>query len=502
MQLESGYNDVEACDSPAAKSPRPRVLLIAYVFPPVGGAGVQRVTKFVKYLPTCGWDVSVLTVANPSVPLQDTSLNQDIPPETKIYRARTWEPGYGLKSAVVAPSRPGNQRTLLGRGKRWLASLGRSAANTLLQPDPQVLWRPRALAEGLRILRAERHDVILASGPPFSSLLLAAALARRSGLPFVLDYRDEWDLSNQYWESKRLGPWSLAVQKGMQNSVLRHARAVVATTEASADSLREHCRQANGKARVACIYNGFDRDDFTELVTRRTKGARASEANSETVAESGQAIREVCERPPHATGTFRLTYVGTLWTLTTMAPVAQAIRVMLDQFPEGARSFRLVAAGRKVADEQRMVDQLGQETGVVEEHPYVSHREAVQLMGEASELLVLLSDLPGVGRVLPAKVFEYLATGIPILAVAPRGELWRVLENFPHVRLFEPCQTVEIAGYLERRIRGEMLPPVNVREQVWESGYDRQAQAGQLARLLEEVTKPVAEVESVEKGVR
>src|SRR5690606_26062458 len=110
-------------------------------------------------------------------------------------------------------------------------------------------------------LRSGTYDAILASGPPFSSFLLAASLARRSRLPLVLDYRDEWDISNQYWENKRLGPWTLALQRRMQHSVLRAAHAVVATTEASAASLREHCGQSGSRAIVECIFNGFDRED-------------------------------------------------------------------------------------------------------------------------------------------------------------------------------------------------------------------------------------------------
>src|SRR5436309_676692 len=79
-----------------------RVLFVAYQFPPVGGAGVQRITKFVKYLPYHGWRASVLTVANPSVPVMDDSLSADIPPGTIVRRAQTLEPGYALKAVVSA----------------------------------------------------------------------------------------------------------------------------------------------------------------------------------------------------------------------------------------------------------------------------------------------------------------------------------------------------------------------------------------------------------------
>ena len=80
---------------------RRRALFIAYTFPPVGGAGVQRTTKFVKYLPQFGWDATVLTAGNPSVPVRDESLCRDIPPSTHVVRARTFEPSYAAKRSLT-----------------------------------------------------------------------------------------------------------------------------------------------------------------------------------------------------------------------------------------------------------------------------------------------------------------------------------------------------------------------------------------------------------------
>src|SRR5438477_7051868 len=82
-----------------------RVLFVSYPFPPVGGAGVQRTTKFVKYLAEFGWLPSVLTVANPSVPAWDQSLVKDVPANVMVRRARTWEPAYAAKIAI-SPGRP------------------------------------------------------------------------------------------------------------------------------------------------------------------------------------------------------------------------------------------------------------------------------------------------------------------------------------------------------------------------------------------------------------
>ena len=79
---------------------RQRALVVAYAFPPVGGAGVQRVSKLAKYLPLHGFTPQVLTVANPSVPLTDESLARDLPADLEIIRARSLEPGYAAKKVA------------------------------------------------------------------------------------------------------------------------------------------------------------------------------------------------------------------------------------------------------------------------------------------------------------------------------------------------------------------------------------------------------------------
>src|SRR5947209_2799307 len=126
------------CEAPPlARAPaRPRtacrrVLFISYPFPPVGGAGVQRTVKFVKYLAEHGWQASVLTVANPSVPVLDHSLAAEVPPETIVCRARTLEPAYRVK-ATVAESDGGGRRP--GAPGRLARGLARRFAKGLLQP--------------------------------------------------------------------------------------------------------------------------------------------------------------------------------------------------------------------------------------------------------------------------------------------------------------------------------------------------------------------------------
>jgi glycosyltransferase involved in cell wall biosynthesis len=272
-----------ASESPSAAlvadvSRAPRVLFISYQFPPVGGAGVQRPAKFVKYLREFGWEVTVLTPSNPSVPVFDKSLCADLPADLAIVKSRTWEPAYAAKQnlAVNRAAAGGIFQKVRGLA---LAPV-RALAGALLQPDPQVLWLPGAFLAASRLLQKAPHDVIFATAPPYSDLALGALLKKRFGLPLVVDYRDEWDLSSQYLEHSRSDRWTRFVQERMQSWVLRSADAVVATTRLSAERLLERAREARSSAVTRCIYNGFDDDDFELESCLQAAPTRPAEAGT------------------------------------------------------------------------------------------------------------------------------------------------------------------------------------------------------------------------------
>jgi glycosyltransferase involved in cell wall biosynthesis len=431
-----------------------RVLFVSYVFPPVGGAGVQRTTKFVKYLPGLGWMPSVLTVANPSVPAWDESLVGDIGEDVIVRRARTLEPSYAVKSTVSANEAKGVAKK---RGmKAAVKGAVRGAVKLVLQPDPQVLWAPAALAEGKRLLAEIPHDVILVSGPPFSSFLVGAKLSNWAGIPLVLDYRDEWDISNTYLENKKLDRGSLWLQKKMQWYAMRTASAVVATTQSSARALAKIRDACGSKARVECIYNGYDPLDFP------TTPARAAAGRDK----------------------FRLAYVGTLWNLTSIAPVVEAVELLATRAPDLAKKLELVVVGRRTEQQQTILARLRHSPCSLVEHPYLPHDEALQLVRGADALCVLLSDVAGAERVVPAKIFEYMAAKRTILGVAPRGEMWDLLRDHPAAHLHEPRDVQGIAASLEHDLKS--LGHGNS-EPAWDfdaTQHSRPAEAAQLARLL------------------
>jgi glycosyltransferase involved in cell wall biosynthesis len=425
-----------------------RALFIAYTFPPVGGAGVQRTTKFVKYLPQFGWAATVLTVSNPSVPLRDESLCRDVPSSTRLVRARTFEPSYATKVALTSCAGPGGGLNVMKRTFRR-AMLG------LMQPDPQVLWNPAAFFSGLLTLAKTRHDVIIASAPPFSSLLLGAALSRATNVPLVLDYRDEWDVSNTHWENRRLRGPSVAIQAAMERYALRCARAVVATSPRSAAALRALCRTARSSAPVTHILNGFDADDFN---IAPAAGRRES------------------------SDTFRLVYTGTLYNLMSPEPLVEAIEALAAERPDLAGRMELVFAGRHAPEQRARLSRL-RRVCQLRTVDYLSHPDAIALMDSADALLLLLSDAAGADRIIPAKLFEYMASRKLILAVAPRGDVWELLHSHPAAFAFEPRDVDGIRRWLARAIERGVRMPDGVPFDP--TPFSRRCQAQRLASLLD-----------------
>ncbi|MCA8982509.1 MAG: glycosyltransferase [Planctomycetaceae bacterium] len=441
-----------------------RVLFVAYQFPPAGGIGVHRVVKFVKYLPEFGWESSVLTVSNPSVPLTDNSHAADIPATTHVLRARTWEPGYHWKkkvSASHAPAQGKNPESMLKR-------LARTTANMLFQPDMQILWAPAAIAAGKKLLRKQRHDAIIATAPPFSSFYVGEQLARYAKLPLILDYRDEWGISNNYWENKQQDPLSRWIQTRMQARILRHADAALATTPSSCASIQQAADQAGATTRCEYIYNGYDPDDF---ILQGDSG--------------GQLVRQ-----DYGNGLdkFRLAYAGTLWNLNSIEPLVQGLERLGERSPRLLERVEFIVAGRRTAEQEQLLDRLAPLSCTCVRLPFIPHDEAVRLMQTSDCLALLNSNVPGAERIVNGKIFEYLASRKPFLLISPRGDMWELTADCPYALPCEPARPAEIAQGLadlveQHRLGLQPLPPD------WNpSRHERRHRAAQLAQLLQTVT--------------
>ena len=444
-------------------APRKRVLFVAYLFPPVGGVGVHRATKFVKYLPEFGWDCSVLTASNPSAPLFDESLLKNIPADTIIRKAKTYEPGYAMKSLVSASNGTAQKSGLKSAILGGVKSVARTMSNFVLQPDAQILWRPQAMREGLKLLREIPHDAIIATGPPFSSFLVGAALAKKTGVPLMLDYRDEWSISNAYWENKQQGRVANWIQTRMQRRAVLASQSLLATTPSSAEAVAEFARQVGSSAPATHIYNGFDPDDFA----------------------SHDAAPIVKKDYGRGTGLYRMSFIGTLWNLNSITPLVEGICQLAAENPQLVSHLELVCAGRKTADQEAHLDRLNGLPCHVVRLPFVEHSEAVQLMRASDALLMLNTDLPETKRIINAKTFEYMAARRPVFVVAPEGDVWDILRDLPGTVLCAPSNVGAITERLGLEIERHRCG-VHHNDAHWNiERFERRYLAGELAHLLD-----------------
>jgi glycosyltransferase involved in cell wall biosynthesis len=422
-----------------------RALVVSYAFPPVGGAGVQRVLKLVKYLPRHAITPTVLTVDNASVPLFDRSLDRDVPPEVTVLRAPTLEPGYALKRAAWDASAQ-TKPALGARLKQRLVQL----VKLLLFPDPQVLWQPgaqRALFK--RLFGGVPDDVVIISGPPFSQFLLAPLARMRQGTALILDYRDEWSTLNDSYEMAGRGTARAAAL--LEAKLLGFAHAVITATEAFRIELLRRFRFLD-PARVHTIPNGYDPEDFPPLA------------------------------PPPAGDRFVLTYAGTIFRLTSAQGLIRGLQLFHEREPELARRLEVRFLGRVVETEQRHFA-LGERIGV-RRLGYVEHARVLEELAQSHATLCILDDVPGTERIYPAKIFELMQLGRHCLTLAPEGALADLVRRHRLGKVVPPRDAERICAELSRMLRAFAAGSVPAVSPVDVERYDRRRQAGQFAEIF------------------
>jgi glycosyltransferase involved in cell wall biosynthesis len=432
-----------------------RALLVSYVFPPVGGAGVGRTLKLAKYLPAAGVRPSVLTCANPSVPVFDESLMRDVDPDMEIVRARTLEPGYGLKKATWeseggGPKKRGGMRSLIGMA----GGLARAA----LVPDPQILWQPHAqVVLGQRLAGPRRDDVVFISGPPFSQFLLAPLARARRPTAVVLDYRDDWATYRSTYEM--MGRASAVVGAALERGLVRAAHAITTATEEFRDRLLSDFPFLD-RARVYAIPNGYDPDDYPPLA----------------------------DRPAPPTDRFVVTYAGTLFKLTSPQGLLGALRRLHRDDPDLARLLEVRFIGRIVDTEAAHFE--GTEALGVVQRGYLDKDEVVRELAASHMVLCLLDEVPGAEKIYPAKIFELMYLRRPCLTLAPPGALADLCRRHRLGTVIAPRDEEAIAAHLAAALRrfraGEpaaAVDPVDIER------YHRRAQAAQFAAVFEQAVR-------------
>lgn len=367
-----------------------RVLIIAYAFPPIGGVGVLRVVKFVKYLPQFGWEPIILTVDRGADFVYDESLSETLPTALQVYRARSWEPLDVTKAKraadrLSAPSSPAGGRNRLKNSLKALYF-------ALRVPDDKLGWLPFAIQAGKQILQEQPIDLIFATAPPYTNLLVGRALKKTSGKPLVVDYRDEW--STMQYRDTPSNVFTRWVNRRLERSVLTSTDALVT----AAQPISEHLRTAEllpPALYQRTIMNGFDPEDY-----RREQGDE-----TDPVARTNKK--------------FTIVYTGSFYgERQTPYYFLQALAQLLQAQPAIRARLQVIFVGSIYPNHTRFISELGL-SDLVQVCGILPHQQAIKHQLAADVLLLVVGKGAGSEVVLTGKVFEYLGAGRPILALVP-----------------------------------------------------------------------------------
>jgi glycosyltransferase involved in cell wall biosynthesis len=374
-----------------------KVLVIGYHFPPSYEVGAKRVARLCRYLPEFGISPIVLTVETRFIDVCDESFavpaGVDVIRTTRITCPLDWYHQWKMnqgpaRRSVEAPAMASEEssETLNQWIKRQMISFWRI-------PDRFCGWYWPAVRAAEMLLRQQPISLIISSGPPWTSHLIARHLRKKFGVPWIADFRDEW-VTNKW---RDVPPWRDMLDSRLEASCIRWADLILCASNRIRSQFINRYRNVSG-SRLVTLTNGFD----GALPYLPKMGLRSS--------------RVVC------------LHLGDLYGRRRIDTFCRAMVNLIDagRLDPGAVRVRFVGPcdDSILASAHEIAPHLIQ-NGCIEFRPRLNWSEGQQLLFDANFLLIFQGDHPAV----PAKFYEYLQTGKPIFAIVKEGELSEILEN-------------------------------------------------------------------------
>ena len=358
-----------------------KLLIITYYWPPAGGPGVQRWLKFVKYLP----DFDVLPIVyvpeNPTYPIVDLNLVSEVSDKAIILKTPIFEP-YQLASFLSKNKTKKISSGIISNQKKqsFLEKLMLWVRGNLFIPDARVFWVKPSVAYLENYIRDNGIDTIITSGPPHSLHLIGLELKQKMNLKWLADFRDPWTTIG-YHKSLRLSQYAAKKHKQLESQVLNSADTIIVTSKTTKTEF-----QALTTKRIEVITNGFDVEkvDKQTLDTKFSLahiGSFLSERNPKILWES---LVELCTEIPDFKSHLEIKLIGA---------ISQEVLETIEQF--GLNLY---------------LNNLG----------YVSHAEAVAHQRKSQVLLLIEINSEETKSILPGKLFEYMVSERPIVAIGPK----------------------------------------------------------------------------------
>jgi glycosyltransferase involved in cell wall biosynthesis len=375
-----------------------RVLMVAFHFPPLAGSsGIQRTLRFVQHLPRRGWQALVLSASPRAYERTGTDLLAEVPPSTVVRRA------FALDTARH-----------LSIGGRYLDAMAR--------PDRWISWKWDAVRTGMQMIRDFKPEVLWSTYPIATAHLVGAELQRRSGLPWVADFRDP-----MAQEGYPPDPVTWRRFEAIEKLAVNQASRLMFTTPGALRRYRE--RYPEAADRMELLENGYDESTFAAIE------------------------REHPEPAPLIPGVLTLLHSGIVYP--DERDPTQLFAALGQLRKAGLANGRLKVRFRAALHDDLLLA-LAREHAVadlIEVCPPIDYREALREMLRADGLLVM--QAANCNQQVPAKIYEYLRAGKPVLCLThPTGDTASVLRAVGIDSIARLDSAREIAALIDRWLAG------------------------------------------------
>ncbi len=431
-----------------------KVLIIAYYWPPAGGGGVQRWVKFVKYLRDYGWEPIVFIPENASYPVLDQTLYKDIPEDIQIWKLPVMEP-YDLYNMFTGKKRKEKiHPNFLSEGKKlgWKDKIAVWIRGNVFIPDARFLWIRPASKYLIKKLSEVHVDAIISTGPPHSLHLIAQNVHAACKIPWIVDYRDPWTQID-YFNDLHLTSLAKNTHLRLERKVLNECNHIVTVGKSMAEDLNLFTSVPK-----TVITNGYDDADFSEMQSNPS-----TDLNITYLGVMNES------RNPHA-----------FWQALSNIKADKTIK------PE---KIRIHIAGQIDTSTEQSIRDAGLDE-MVTRYGYVSHSKALELMQQAGILLLVINRTTNNKTILTGKIFEYIASGKPILCIGPKdGDAADILSEVQNAHVFEYDEVEAIESFIIESYRSAENGTLVASTVSKSSKYTRKSLTQKLANVLSQVTE-------------
>ena len=359
-----------------------KILIITYYWPPSGGPGVQRWLKFVKYLPEFGVQPIVYIPENPTYPIVDENLSKEVSEKAIILKHEIFEP-YQLaslfsknKTKKISSGIIPNQKkqSLLDKVFLWIRG-------NLFIPDARIFWVKPSVAYLEKYILENDIDTIITSGPPHSLHLIGLELKLKLNVKWFADFRDPWTTIG-YHKSLRLSNYAANKHKSLESQVLNTADIIIVTSKTTKAEF-----EAITTKPIAVITNGYD----TEKVDKEALDSK-----------------------------FSLAHIGSFLSERNPLILWESLVELINEIPDFKSNLEIKLIGAVSQEVLETISEFGLNS-YLNNLGYVSHSEAIAHQRKSQVLLLIEINSEDTKSIIPGKLFEYMVSNRPIIAIGPSG---------------------------------------------------------------------------------